>query len=167
MGNVYAGRGDGGVGRPALYGDRVSSIESPPPVDQDNLENESVPVRRDACRHIWPDDHDSMVTDSLTAGMPAWKNRCPVRGIPSGTDRRNRSADKEGVTCRSSVMIPEGDRGRMSETGRSFKVRKLREGGAFFQCGSFLKMYGEQGRERGKRSRAHSPSPLGHAPICE
>jgi len=51
----------GDIDRPALHGDCVSFIESPPPVEQDNLENEPVHVRRDGCRHIWPDDHSLMI----------------------------------------------------------------------------------------------------------
>ena len=40
----------------SLDGDSVSNIESPPPVDQDNLENQSVHVRWNACCHLWADD---------------------------------------------------------------------------------------------------------------
>lgn len=56
IGNVYPRSRHSGIGRPALYGDSVSNIESPPPVDQDNLENQSVYVRWNACRHLWADD---------------------------------------------------------------------------------------------------------------
>jgi len=55
-GHVYPGRRYGDAGCPALYGVCVSHLESPPPVDQGNLGNQSVHGRRHAGRHFWVDD---------------------------------------------------------------------------------------------------------------
>jgi len=80
IGNVYPRRRHSGIGRPALYGDSVSNIESPPPVDQDNLENQSVYVRWNACRHLWADDGGVTEEPTFRRGVEAVMSTSP-RGL--------------------------------------------------------------------------------------
>ena len=64
----------------SLDGDSVSNIESPPPVDQDNLENQSVNVRWNACRHLWADDGGVTEEPTFRRGVEAVMSTSP-RGL--------------------------------------------------------------------------------------